>query len=131
LWEVDEQGHAVEDDRGNRIALTDQRLRDIYGGKRPQPLPAIGMAAVEHHWQDLERAMAGLEGAARVLASIPSVTGRSYLEEEGWPGEEIDAMRRRLDSVDHRLHGWQDRWDARHRDDRDDNLDDEPDPDGR
>ncbi len=124
LWEVDEQGRAVEDDHGNRVALTDQRLRSAYGGKRPLPLPATGMAAVEYHWQGLESAVTGVEKTVRDLASVPSATGRSYLDEEGWPGDEIETMRGRLDTVDHQLHGWKDRWAARRDDKRDD---DDPD----
>ena len=47
--------------------------------------------------------MAVVEKAMADLASVRSATGRSYLDEEGWPSGEIEAMRRRLDEVDHEL----------------------------
>ena len=67
--------------------------------------------------------MAGIERVTDALASVRSSTGRSYLDEEGWPRDEVDAMRRRLDRIDHRLRGWQDRWMTR----QDDKLNDDTD----
>ena len=123
LWEVGEDGEPITDDNDNPIVLTNERLRNTYGGKRPQRRPTTGLAAAEDRWQELGGAMAGIERVTDALASVRSSTGRSYLDEEGWPRDEVDAMRRRLDRIDHRLRGWQDRWMTR----QDDKLNDDTD----
>lgn len=123
LWEVGEDGELATDENNNPVVLTNERLRNTYGGRRPQPEPRGGLAEAEHRWHELGSAMTLTERATSALAAVRSPTGRSYLDEEGWPTDEVDAMRRRLDRVDHRLHGWQDRWIAR----QNENVDDDDD----
>jgi hypothetical protein len=110
LWEVGEDGKPATDENNKLIVLTNERLRNTYGGHRPPPEPRGGLAEAEHRWQDLGGAIILMERATSALAAVRSTTGRSYLDEEGWPADEVDAMRRRLDQVDHRLRGWEDRW---------------------
>lgn len=122
LWEVDEHGNPAAEADGNLVALTDERLRSTYGGKKAARAPRTGVAAAEYRWHALEHGMTGLERAMADLTAVRSGTGRSYLDEQGWPSTEIEAMRHRLDEVDHRLRGWQDRWTARQADQRDDDT---------
>jgi len=116
LWEVDEGGSLASDAQGNRIVLTNERLRETYGGRRSPTRPKTGLAAVEDLWHDLVGAVVAMEKATKIVAAVPSVAGRSYLDEEGWPSAEVDPLRRRLDRIDHLLRGWEDRWDARQAD---------------
>lgn len=124
LWEVDKDGELVTDDNGNLIVLTNERLRNTYGGRGPNRRPTTGLAAAEDRWQELGVTVTAMERATDALASVRSTSGRSYLDEEGWPPDEVDTMRRRLDRVDHRLRGWQDRWVTRQDDKPDDDAGD-------
>ena len=113
LWEIGESGEPAADEDNDPMVLTNERLRSTYGGSRPQPRPKTGLAAAEYRWQEFSRAMTQTEDATCELAAVPSSTGRPYLDEEGWPENEVREMRHRLDEVDHSLHGWQDRWATR------------------
>jgi hypothetical protein len=123
LWEVDEDGQFVGDDARSRMVLTDEYVRATYGGKGPRQRATAGLAAVEHAWQELVQSLTALEKATKAVADVRSAAGRSYLDEEGWPDDEVDAVRRRLDHVDHLLRSWQDRWAARQKDRPDDDSD--------
>jgi len=123
LWEVDEGGRPVRDAERNRAALTDERVRATYGGKGPRQHATTGLAAAEHAWHGLVQTLAAMEKATKALAAVRSAAGRSYLDEEGWPDDEVDAVRRRLDRVDHLLRSWQDRWAARQEDKADESAD--------
>jgi len=116
LWETGEDGRPVTDDEGNLVVLTDERVRATYGGRAPRQEAITGLAAAESAWQGLVEAMAVLEKATRAVGAVHSAAGRSYLDEEGWPDDEVDHVRRRLDRIDHLLRGWQDRWAARQED---------------
>ncbi len=126
LWEVNEHGHRSSDADGNPVVLTNGRLRSTYGGKTVLRAPKSGAAAAEHQWDALEHSMTELERVMADLTAVQSPTGRSYLDEHGWPSTEIEAMRHRLDGVDHRLRGWQDRWATRQADQREDDEDSPP-----
>jgi hypothetical protein len=123
LWEVDEYGRLVRDAERNRTVLTDERVRTTYGGKGPRQHATTGLAAAEHAWHELVQSLAAMEKATKAVAAVRSAAGRSYLDEEGWPDNEVDAVRRRLDRVDHLLRSWQDRWAARQEDKLDDSTD--------
>ena len=39
LWEIDQHGKPATDSDGNLVALTNERLRSTYGGKKPSRTP--------------------------------------------------------------------------------------------
>lgn len=116
LWEVCEDGELATDAKGNLTVLTDERVRATYGGKGPRRRATTGLAAAEQSWQELVDTIGAMEKATDAVAAVRSATGRSYLDEEGWPTDDVDALRRRLDRIDHLLRGWQNRWTTRQED---------------
>src|SRR6266540_1343988 len=101
-------------------------LSEPMGLRREAPPSARSRGNVETADQrspSVVLTLAAMEKATKALAAVRSAAGRSYLDEEGWPDDEVDAVRRRLDRVDHLLRSWQDRWAARQEDKADESAD--------
>jgi hypothetical protein len=120
LREITSDSRLSRNDNGKLIVLTDARLRATYGGKGDLEHLKTGLAAAERAWRELVDSSVALEKATKALGGIRGVSGRSYLDEDGWPAEDIDEVRNRLDGIDHSLRGWGARWIARQADMSDD-----------
>jgi len=122
LREVDGTGVFLTDTDGNSVILTDERVRAAYGGRSPRPQATTGLAATEDAWTEFVRTLGPLEKATQKLSRIRSATGRRYLDEEGWPEDEIKPVRERIDLIVHKLRTWEQRWTERRDDEADEEL---------
>jgi hypothetical protein len=120
LWEVDENGDLTHDRSGKRIVLTDELVRSTYGGRGLRSEASTGLAAAELKWHQLLQGMQSVERATTALAAVKSESGRSYLDEQGWPEADVDEVLRRLHKINFRLTDWGERWLARQEDSSDD-----------
>ena|SRR6266511_3344090 len=116
LWEVGEDGDPLVE-AGNFVVLTDERVRGTYGGRRPQRHAMTGLAAAQRRWDQFLDSLTAFEKLAKDLAAVPTAAGRSYLEEQGWPEDEIEPVILRMNRISSKLGVWQDRWMARNVDD--------------
>lgn len=113
LWEVDARGKRTADEAGKPIVLTDELLRATYGGKRSGKTAKKGLAGAEVLWDEFIEQVDELELAMKRLQAVPSDSGRSHIDEQGWPKDQVEEVRDRLDEIRHTLRSWRSRWDAR------------------
>jgi hypothetical protein len=114
LFEVDEDGGTTRDGDGQLRVLTDQLIRSTYTG-RPSPKgPTTGAAGAARRWRELVTEVDRLEYAVKNMQAVPSDSGRSVVDEQGWPAPEVRKARDRLDWVSRRLARWADRHQELH-----------------
>src|SRR6266540_387214 len=110
LWEIGGDAQVTGESGGHPVVLTDELIRATYGGRGPRTNPQTGLAAAENRWDELVNGVKAVERSTSLLAAVPNTAGKPYLDEEGWPEDDVEPVRRQLDRIDRRLATWQDRW---------------------
>jgi hypothetical protein len=113
LIEVDDDGFPTTDRRGDQRVLTNELVRATYTNP-PLSRATSGAGGARRRWAEIENSIDGLERAVATMRKVKTEAGNQFVDEQGWPTDQIRRVRERLDRLSRILATWGDRHDELH-----------------